>query len=453
MQLRKDNIESFTEGIDISQVPKTFRDVLKVAAKLKVRYLWIDSLCIVQDSTEDWQHEASLMSDVYTNSWCNIAATKALDGTDGCFAERTFLDISQCVVEAKWDSHSSQVYVCWIPDIWDYAVNNQKLLQRGWVTQEMILSPRVLHFSEHQIFWECLELRACETFPAGISRHKGTKLSCHTYSLRHDLIKYDDPMRQTLALWARCLQEYTQGFLTFPEKDKLVAISGPARRLGSGDAYCAGLWKFDLAGQLMWSVAKAERPSTKPPERNPGVPSWSWASVNSPVFMGIISMDSNVNNLIKIVTVDMELETQDPFGQVRGGRLQIEGPLIKTTVRCCSREDRTEYAGKHWLGDSLAIIVPDVEDFKEGGEVHCLPIHWVPNAYPAVYGVLVEPTHKMKGEYRRTGRFSVAPFNVEAKSVDNFLAQRQVQLPAPEWEECLGQKSEDKAYQYRFSLV
>ena len=117
MQLRKDNIESFIEGIELSQVPKSFRDALKATARLKVRYLWIDNLCIIQDSTDDWQHEANMMSDVSTNSWCNIAATKALDARDGSFAERTLLDISQCVIEAKWNSHPSQIYVCWIPDI------------------------------------------------------------------------------------------------------------------------------------------------------------------------------------------------------------------------------------------------------------------------------------------------------------------------------------------------
>ena len=95
--------------------------------------------------------------------------------------------------------------------------------------------PRVLHFSEHQMFRECLELRACETFPSGIPRSISTKLSSHTYNLRHSFIKYDDPMRQRLAPWGRCLQEYSRGYLTFPEKGQLVAISGLARRLGSGD--------------------------------------------------------------------------------------------------------------------------------------------------------------------------------------------------------------------------
>ena len=152
MQLRKENIESFTEGIELSQLRRSFRDALKAAARLKVRYLWIDSLCIIQNSTDDWQHEAGLMSDVYMNSWCNIAATKALDARDGCFAERNLLDISHCIIEAKWTSHPSETYVCWIPDIWENAVNNQKLLQRAWVTQEIVLSSRLLHFSEYQMF-------------------------------------------------------------------------------------------------------------------------------------------------------------------------------------------------------------------------------------------------------------------------------------------------------------
>ena len=292
-----------------------------------------------------------------------------------------------------------------------------------------------------------------QNVPLGIPRNKSTKLSSPTYSFRHDLIKYDDPMRQRLALWGRYLHEYTPGNFTFPEKDKLIAISGLARKLGSGDEYCAGLWSQDLAGQLMWSVARDKRPSTKAPERDPRAPSWSWASVYSAVYEGIISMDSNVNTLIKIVSIDLELETQDPFGQVRAGRLQIEGPLIKTTLRCCTRNDRTQSRGKHWLGDGLASIVADVEDFEDGSEVCCLPIQWVPEEYPAVYGLLVEPTHKKKGEHRRIGRFAVAPFNVEARTVDKFLAWRQFQLPATEWEECLGQNSEDKAYQYRSSLV
>ena len=203
-------------------------------------------------------------------------------------------------------------------------------------------------------------------------------------------------------------------------------------------------WRQDLAGKLMWSVAKDKRPTTKAPQRDPRTSSWSWVSVYSPVYEEIISNDYNVNTLIKTVSVDLEFETQDPFSQVRAGRLQIEGPLIKTTLRCCTRDDQTQYRGRHWLGDGLASIM---------AEVRCLPIQWVSGEDPIVSGLLVELTHKKKGEHRRIGHFAVAPFIVEALTVDKFVAWRRFQLPATEWEERLGQNSRDKAYEYRISLV
>ena len=249
-------------------------------------HLWIDSLCIIQDSTDDRQHEEALMSDVYTNSWCNIAATNALDARDGCFVERTLLDISQCIIEAKWNSHSSQFTYAGSQT---YGIRQTTTISAatGMGDTGIVLSPRVLNFSEHQMFWECLELRACEMFPPGIPRNTIAKLNPCTYSLRHIYLKYEDPMRQRLGLWGPYLQEYSRGHLTLPEKDKLVTILGLTRRLGSGEEYCAGLWRQDLAGQLTWSVAKDKRPSAKTPERDPRAPSWSWASGYSPVCEGI----------------------------------------------------------------------------------------------------------------------------------------------------------------------
>ena len=158
-----------------------------------VRYLWIDSLCIIQDSTEDWQHESKLMGDVYSNSWCNIAATKARDATDGYFAQRTLLDVGQCSVETKWDSHPRRRYICWVLNIWTNNVDNKPLMLRLCVLQETVLSKRVLHFSNHQMFWECSHLRACETFPSGIPdniSNPRTKVSLDPYSLRNDPIQY-----------------------------------------------------------------------------------------------------------------------------------------------------------------------------------------------------------------------------------------------------------------------
>ena len=67
---------------------KTFKDAIKVIRRLKVKYLWIDSLYIIQDSNTDWLYESSLMSNVYKYSFCNLAASAAADDHSGLFFDR-----------------------------------------------------------------------------------------------------------------------------------------------------------------------------------------------------------------------------------------------------------------------------------------------------------------------------------------------------------------------------
>lgn len=74
-------------GIDNEDLPKTFVDAIRIARLFGLRYLWIDSLCIVQDSQEDWVHEADIMSKVYRYAFVNIAATGAAQSDEGCFWE------------------------------------------------------------------------------------------------------------------------------------------------------------------------------------------------------------------------------------------------------------------------------------------------------------------------------------------------------------------------------
>ena len=92
--LKQDNITHFRDLIPYEQLPKTFKDAIRIERALGIRYLWIDSLCIVQDSSANWQREAAMMAEVYANSVCNIAATGAVDWRDGIFLQsRLFEDI------------------------------------------------------------------------------------------------------------------------------------------------------------------------------------------------------------------------------------------------------------------------------------------------------------------------------------------------------------------------
>ncbi|UKZ82424.1 hypothetical protein TrVFT333_010213 [Trichoderma virens FT-333] len=129
--------------------------------RLGCSYLWIDSLCIVQDDWDDWLREAARMGQVYKNSLGNIAATDGTDSSKGCFYIRN----PRAIQPEPFDD---------IPDQTQYLVNDSDVFRhhilytRGWVLQEVLLAPRVLHCCREQLYWHCDELRASEIFPNGM---------------------------------------------------------------------------------------------------------------------------------------------------------------------------------------------------------------------------------------------------------------------------------------------
>ncbi|PVH96567.1 HET-domain-containing protein [Periconia macrospinosa] len=84
-KLLKNNIGIWKTGILLKDVEKTFFDAAKIALELGLEFIWIDSFCIVQDSSEDWHNESIKMALVYGNSMCNIAATSSSNSSGGCF--------------------------------------------------------------------------------------------------------------------------------------------------------------------------------------------------------------------------------------------------------------------------------------------------------------------------------------------------------------------------------
>ncbi|KAH8591985.1 heterokaryon incompatibility protein-domain-containing protein, partial [Bisporella sp. PMI_857] len=284
-----------TEGIEKARLPQTFQDAINVAKALGVKLIWIDSLCIFQDSAEDWFHEAPLMSEIYGGSICNIAASSSVDSAAGALAVR---DISlelvrPCVFPAAWSNH--EPHVLYPKSFWQDSLHHTPLIQRAWVVQEILLAPRIVYLHERQLFWECYQMRACEGFPGGIpidSEAQTTErvlLSGIKAPVLEEFGRQIFPFERSIIpdrnfiiemarnFWIKTIRHYNSCQLT-NQKDKLIALSGVTKPLETllDDICPAGLWAKQFVPQLLWKISPATGPIIRLTASS--VPSWSWAS-------------------------------------------------------------------------------------------------------------------------------------------------------------------------------
>ena len=292
--LVSDNLEMLKRNVPVERLPKVFQDTLSMAIELGINYVWIDSLCILQDSKEDWRLESSRMGRVYKGAWCNIAATAFSDGSLGMFSERhpELIQPLKVHVDIILQGHHSYGYYYLVDRVlWETSVEKAPLNRRAWVLQERTLSPRIIHFGKDQLFWECSELEACEMFPAGIPR----EISTEKYKARCPLTQNNDSggiskskldRKDFSVFWWLVVTAYTKCSLTY-STDKLIAISGLAEELRTitGDEYVYGLWRRDLVQQLHWRVDIDTE--TLPRPREYRAPSWSWASIDSIISVNV----------------------------------------------------------------------------------------------------------------------------------------------------------------------
>ncbi|KUJ07807.1 HET-domain-containing protein, partial [Mollisia scopiformis] len=213
-------------GIEWSTLPRTFQDAVTITRRLGYRYLWIDSLCIIQDSPPDWQTESSKMADVYENSVVTIATLWASDCNSGCLNQR---DISVVSIDHRMpDGVNQTVHVCEAhvhPVILNVPIASCPLYSRAWAFQERILSPRVLHYTDSEVVWECRSDLKCEC-------------GSIEFGMEVSSLERSKDLRETLML----VSEYCMRDLTF-DADKLPAMSGIGKRLCRLEwgSYFAGL--------------------------------------------------------------------------------------------------------------------------------------------------------------------------------------------------------------------
>ncbi|KAH8591770.1 heterokaryon incompatibility protein-domain-containing protein, partial [Bisporella sp. PMI_857] len=247
IKLTKENLASFRNNIPWSALPKSFQDAIAFTRKLRIPYIWIDSLCILQDDEEDWREQSAQMAEIYENSVITLAASAAENGAAGCFLHPspTTQQVSPSV------SNNPKILIKespWHPDLDAKDAQDKEhipLFSRGWAYQERILAPKVLHFGPQELFWECNNGASCEC-----GKLKASPKAAHQRALQSSL-------NSVLSYrWRDIVSEYTSRELTYTS-DKLPAIAGVAKQfMGRMEVpnYLAGLWGQSLVEDMMWRV-------------------------------------------------------------------------------------------------------------------------------------------------------------------------------------------------------
>ncbi|KAK0622703.1 heterokaryon incompatibility protein-domain-containing protein [Immersiella caudata] len=260
----RSNLQNHIEtGIQVSSLPTTFRDAIHITRQLDIRYLWIDSLCIVQDDEADWIAESEKMGTIYHHAALTIAASDAQDSTEGCFVADRSDTAYQNATTAKFamqrGKHGNFFKTCFshVPVSPSSEPYLSPLGHRAWACQEWYLSRRVIFCTKAGFAWKCREAE-------------------HNERGRYIAMNED-------VEWEHLMERYSETHLT-RETDRLIALRGIANLLGGlrdreGQVYNFGHWigGDDTAIMLCW-MAK-QHVSELDGKGPPGVPSWSWASI------------------------------------------------------------------------------------------------------------------------------------------------------------------------------
>jgi Heterokaryon incompatibility protein (HET) len=373
--------------------------------------MWIDSCCIVQDSADDWLHEAKMMEKVYKNTSLNISADHSKNATGGCFTERLAQGVAPCRYETP-----RKRWVEFVPSTITLSLRDSALSNRAWVVQERFMSPRVLHFTADQLFWECSNLFACETFPDGMADFLDHRASWHYRTNWSLALNNQRGKPNHHEIWRRICEEYSRGALTDPS-DKLIAFSGIAREFQSQlawDKYLAGLWQGDLVLGLLWQVGKPCRASPTPTFR---APSWSWLSNEGHVWW-LRSLDRRTRSIVRVLEATVDLVNDgDPSGQMRGGSIVVRGHLRSASWKREDGFDAVVLDGKH--GDPMHELRPilevsgcflltrDTESMFPAKEISCLLLSrylFDGRSLETIEGLVLRST-EVKDTYQRIGHF------------------------------------------------
>ncbi|KAM6534210.1 hypothetical protein FALCPG4_007142 [Fusarium falciforme] len=465
LQTTKDSYNARIEGINWAELPTLFQDVITLLRKLGLCYLWIDSICIIQDDDGDWLEQSAQMAGVYSNSYLNLAAAAAKDSSQSLFEQRLQVfagadndafgrPSGPSLHLEKWATHvirsrdiaSASILVrphnqlghnCVLGDETTGREAECPLLDRAWVYQERLLAPRTAFFSRSELMWQCREFSGCEC--RELDNHWNILPQAEAISEQNNLSSLDRQLespcwekrwfekirrnsgspvatQNARNFWLLCVAQYSSMALT-RESDRAHAIAGVALKIRevTNDRYLAGLWYQDLPRALTWASFPDLKSIKNATRHEGGIPTWSWISTHSGSHLSIsypFSHRFKADPRVRIIEEGTWCRTDGyQFGLTRFGQIELEAASLAAFI-AVSEKSYTGF-GVGIYGDDpgadMYLLLPDCphdpsEPLRMGDSVLLILLGQNPmlNSPSRVF-LVVKPAKHMQNAYRQVG--------------------------------------------------
>jgi hypothetical protein len=326
----KANLDCRLLALDVKALSKTIQEAIVTTQRIGLRYLWVDAICIIQDSEEDKATEIQQMCDIYQKAHVTIVAANAADSNQGFLQERPPPGSS---VEIPFWSADGRLGSVWMRSEGWYDSDSEPVNTRGWTLQERLLSPRLVIFASHTIQFQCqqatVNLGDSLHIPSGLG---SWRLPSVLIGLSQNTETEELTSEAAVEAWKDVITLYSQRDLSYDD-DKLVALAALAQAFHAHIQvpYLAGLWSGPaLPSLLLWEPVSYGKSSTY---QAYVAPSWSWASLPTPVAFRV------GNRLQEMTSVSVDVLSSIttfkhpalPFGEVSSGSLTLRAHIKPAT--------------------------------------------------------------------------------------------------------------------------
>ncbi|OJD30666.1 heterokaryon incompatibility [Diplodia corticola] len=452
LKTTRENIDAMSTSIPFETLPRNYQDAVTVCRSLGIPFLWIDSLCIIQDDKQDWELESPRMAEIYEQAYITIIPTVAKSCHEG-FLSRSPLDPRSVAHIAFQSALNPPIQGSYMIEDANFTKDLHVRLQflrdtketrwgsRGWTFTEQLFATSRLYFGATGLHWSCDEKYCSEL-------HHGDQQP-EEFSLRSYINMTARLSSSQHWKWYRQILEYSSRCLTVPH-DRLPAISAFAKKIASmtGDRYLAGLWQSDLSNGLLWQSRGGSDEQQQhhvraniilPDTPEYVAPSWSWLAQARHADLTHDNPGSptiNARQFIRVMEADTACDGLNPFGRIVDGHLTLQSKAY-ICLRTEALHPCREFTWSGWeivsngshvaecSFDGQALLPKYVESC--GGEAFpaydlraqrvlllairantCLGEYSfiaTPNDHLAVSGLILIPSGRRDGEYCRAGVF------------------------------------------------